>query len=177
MVNQAALTGEPLAVERTVGDDVFAGTAVEDGEVIVEVKANEGQTKLRTIVNLVEQTESYKSRTQSRMERLADRIVPWNFLLAGIVALTTRSLVKTSAALMVDYSCALKLTGSIAVLSAMSQSAQAGFTVKGSQHFESMAQADVIVFDKTGTLTEAAPQVARVLSLDGWDDDLSLIHI
>ena len=171
MVNQAALTGEPLAVERTVGDDVFAGTAVEDGEIIVEVKANEGQTKLRTIVNLVEQTESYKSRTQSRMERLADRIVPWNFLLAGIVALTTRSLVKTSAALMVDYSCALKLTGSIAVLSAMSQSAQAGFTVKGSQHFESMAQADVIVFDKTGTLTEAAPQVARVLSLDGWDDD------
>ena len=171
MVNQAALTGEPLAVERTVGDDVFAGTAVEDGEIIVEVKANEGQTKLRTIVNLVEQTESYKSRTQSRMERLADRIVPWNFLLAGIVALTTRSLVKTSAALMVDYSCALKLTGSIAVLSAMSQSAQAGFTVKGSQHFESMAQADVIVFDKTGTLTEAAPQVARVLSLDGWDDN------
>lgn len=171
MVNQAALTGEPLAVERTVGDDVFAGTAVEDGEIIVEVKANEGQTKLRTIVNLVEQTESYKSRTQSRMERLADRIVPWNFLLAGIVALTTRSLVKTSAALMVDYSCALKLTGSIAVLSAMSQSAQAGFTVKGSQRFESMAQADVIVFDKTGTLTEAAPQVARVLSLDGWDDD------
>ena len=171
MVNQAALTGEPLAVERTVGDDVFAGTAVEDGEIIVEVKANEGQTKLRTIVNLVEQTESYKSQTQSRMERLADRIVPWNFLLAGIVALTTRSLVKTSAALMVDYSCALKLTGSIAVLSAMSQSAQAGFTVKGSQHFESMAHADVIVFDKTGTLTEAAPQVARVLSLDGWDDD------
>ena len=158
-------------MERTVGDDVFAGTAVEDGEIIVEVKANEGQTKLRTIVNLVEQTESYKSQTQSRMERLADRIVPWNFLLAGIVALTTRSLVKTSAALMVDYSCALKLTGSIAVLSAMSQSAQAGFTVKGSQHFESMAQADVIVFDKTGTLTEAAPQVARVLSLDGWDDD------
>ena len=168
MVNQAALTGEPLAVERTVGDDVFAGTAVEDGEIIVEVKANEGQTKLRTIVNLVEQTESYKSRTQSRMERLADRIVPWNFLLAGIVALTTRSLVKTSAALMVDYSCALKLTGSIAVLSAMSQSAQAGFTVKGSQHFESMAQADVIVFDKTGTLTEATPEVTRVIAFGDW---------
>ena len=171
MVNQAALTGEPLAVERSVGDDVFAGTAVEDGEIIVEVKANEGQTKLRTIVNLVEQTESYKSRTQSRMERLADRIVPWNFLLAGIVALTTRSLVKTSAALMVDYSCALKLTGSIAVLSAMSQSAQAGFTVKGSQHFESMAQADVIVFDKTGTLTYAQPRVAEVVTFGGRRED------
>ncbi len=171
MVNQAALTGEPLAVERTVGDDVFAGTAVEDGEIIVEVKANEGQTKLRSIVNLVEQTETYKSETQSRMEHLADRIVPWNFLLAGIVALTIRSLVKTSAALMVDYSCALKLTGSIAVLSAMSQSAQSGFTVKGSQHLENMAQADTIVFDKTGTLTEATPEVASVLVLDVWDED------
>lgn len=171
MVNQSTLTGEPLAVERTVGDDVFAGTACEDGEIFVRVKAATGETKLRSIVSLVELSQSMKADVQTKRERLADRIVPWNFLLAGIVALTTRSLVKTSAALMVDYSCALKLTGSIAVLSAMSQSAQAGFTVKGSQHFESMAQADVIVFDKTGTLTEAAPQVARVLSLDGWNDD------
>ena len=117
----------------------------------------------------MEQAESFKSETQSRMEQLADRIVPWNFLLAGAVALTTRSLVKTSAALMVDYSCALKLTGSIAVLAAMSQSAQAGFTVKGSKHFEAMAAADTIVFDKTGTLTEATPNVACVLALDGWN--------
>ena len=169
MVNQAALTGEPLAVERGVGDNVFSGTAVEDGEIIVRVTADAGETKLRSIVALVEQAESFKSETQSRMERLADRIVPWNFLLAGAVALATRSLVKTSAALMVDYSCALKLTGSIAVLAAMSQSAQAGFTVKGSKHFEAMAAADTIVFDKTGTLTEATPNVACVLALDGWN--------
>ena len=128
-----------------------------------------GETKLRSIVSLVEQSEAFKSETQSRMERLADRIVPWNFLLAGVVALATRSLAKTSAALMVDYSCALKLTGSIAVLSAMRQSAQAGFTVKGSKHFEAMARADTIVFDKTGTLTEATPKVACVLALDGWN--------
>ena len=169
MVNQAALTGEPLAVERGVGDNVFSGTAVEDGEIIVRVTADAGETKLRSIVALVEQAESFKSETQSRMEQLADRIVPWNFLLAGAVALTTRSLVKTSAALMVDYSCALKLTGSIAVLAAMSQSAQAGFTVNGSKHFEAMAAADTIVFDKTGTLTEATPNVACVLALDGWN--------
>ncbi|WP_288662262.1 heavy metal translocating P-type ATPase, partial [uncultured Eggerthella sp.] len=138
-------------------------------EIIVRVTADAGETKLRSIVALVEQAESFKSETQSRMEQLADRIVPWNFLLAGAVALTTRSLVKTSAALMVDYSCALKLTGSIAVLAAMSQSAQAGFTVKGSKHFEAMAAADTIVFDKTGTLTEATPNVACVLALDGWN--------
>ncbi len=171
MVNQSALTGEPLAVERREGDDVFAGTAVEDGEIIVRVRAATGETKLRSIVSMVEQSESLKSEAHSRMEALADRIVPWNFLLAGAVALFSRSLVKTSAALMVDYSCALKLTGSIAELSAMSQSAKLGFTVKGSKHFEAMAAADTIVFDKTGTLTEATPEVACVLGLRGWERD------
>lgn len=169
MVNQATLTGEPLAVERTVGDDVFAGTAVEDGEIYVRVRAAAGSTKLRSIVSLVEQSELLKAEAQTRRERLADSIVPWNFLLAGAVALVTRNLEKTSAALMVDYSCALKLTGSIAVLSAMSQSAKAGFTVKGSKHFEAFAAADTIVFDKTGTLTEAEPEVACVLAFDGWN--------
>lgn len=169
MVNQATLTGEPLAVERAPGDDVFAGTAVESGEIFVRVKANTEKTRLRSIVSLVEQSESRKAASQTRMEVLADRIVPWNFLLAGFVALTTRSLVKTSAALMVDYSCALKLAGSIAVLSALSQSAREGFTVKGSRYFEAMAGADTLVFDKTGTLTEATPEVACVLALDGWN--------
>ena len=172
MVNQSALTGEPLAVERSEGDDVFAGTAVEDGEVFIRVRAGAGESKLRSIVRLVEQSEALKAQAEERRERLANKIVPWNFLLAGIVAATTRSLVKTSAALMVDYSCALKLTGSIAVLAAMSQSAQEGFTVKGSKHFEAIAEADTIVFDKTGTLTAATPRVARVLALDpDWDED------
>ena len=171
MVNQAALTGEPLAVERTAGDDVFAGTAVESGEIFVRVHAGTAGTRLRSIVSLVEQSESLKSAVQTRRETLANRIVPWNFLLAAGVALTTKSLVKTAASLMVDYSCALKLTGSIAVLSAMNQSVREGFMVKGSKHFEAMANADTIVFDKTGTLTNAEPQVAGVLAFDGWDED------
>lgn len=171
MVNQSALTGEPLAVERGVGDSVYAGTACEDGEMFVRVTHGAGGTKLRSIVSMVEQSEGLKGRAQDRRERLADAIVPWNFLLAGIVALTTRSLVKTSAALMVDYSCALKLTSSISVLSAMSQSARAGFTVKGSRHFEELAAADTIVFDKTGTLTEATPNLAGVLAFGDWHED------
>lgn len=171
MVNQSALTGEPLAVERGVGDSVYAGTACEDGEMFVRVTRGAGGTKLRSIVSMVEQSEGLKGQAQDRRERLADAIVPWNFLLAGIVALTTRSLVKTSAALMVDYSCALKLTSSISVLSAMSQSARAGFTVKGSRHFEELAAADTIVFDKTGTLTEATPNLAGVLAFGDWHED------
>ena len=171
MVNQATLTGEPLAVERAEGDSVYAGTAVEDGEIFVRVTKGAGATKLRSIVSMVEASEDLKSETQGRRERLADAIVSWNFLLAGVVALTTRSLVKTSAALMVDYSCALKLTSSISVLSAMSQSAKAGFTVKGSKHFEELALADTIVFDKTGTLTEACPHLANVVPLGEWGAD------
>ena len=135
MVNQAALTGEPLAVERMAGDDVFAGTAVEEGEIVIRVGAEPASTKLRSIVNLVEASEQLKSEIQTRREHLADRFVPWNFLLAGLVAATTKSLAKTSAALMVDYSCALRLTSSISVLAAMSQSAHEGMAVKGAKHF------------------------------------------
>ena len=168
MVNQASLTGEPLAVERAAGDDVFAGTSVEAGEILVRVKADPGQTRLRSIVSLVQGADQYESPRQARREQLASRIVPWNFLLAGIVALTTRSIAKMSAALMVDYSCGLKLTGSIAVLSAMQQSAQSGFTVKGSKYFDAVRDANTIVFDKTGTLTEATPHVAKVVGSKGW---------
>lgn len=171
MVNQATLTGEPLAVERSEGDDVFAGTVVEDGSILVRVRANTAQTKLRSIVSLVQTADSLKSEGQSHMEDLANKIVPWNFLLAGLVALTTRSLIKTSAALMVDYSCALKLTGSVAVMTAMSDAAKMGVMVKGAKYFESFAKADTIVFDKTGTLTEAQPRLACVLTTDGWSED------
>ena len=168
LVNQSSLTGEPLAIERTVGDDVFAGTSVEDGEILVRCKAAPGESRLRSIVSLVKNADLYQSERQKRRELLAARIVPWNFLLAGLVALTTRSLSRTAAALMVDYSCGLRLTGSIAVLSAMSQSARAGFTVKGSRYFDAVCDADTIVFDKTGTLTEATPHVAKVIGTKGW---------
>lgn len=168
MVNQAALTGEPLPVERTSGDDVFAGTAIDEGEIYVRVRKSAGETKLRSIVALVEQSSNLRSETQERRDRLADAIVPWNFLLAGIVGLVTRNITKVAAALMVDYSCALKLTGSISVLAAMSESARLGFTVKGSKHFERVAAADTIVFDKTGTLTEATPRVAKVIGFHEW---------
>lgn len=174
MVNQAALTGEPLAVERTEGDDVYAGTRVEEGEAYVRVRKAANKTRLRSIVSLVEQAGELRGETQERRDRLADAIVPWNLLLAALVAVTTRSIVKTTAALMVDYSCALKLTGSISVLAAMSEGARRGFTVKGSRHFEAVSRADTIVFDKTGTLTDATPRVGKVLGFDGWRRDRAL---
>ena len=171
MVNQAALTGEPLPVERAEGDSVYAGTAVDEGEIFVRVSKPADKTRLRSIVSLVEQSGEQRSESEERRERLANGIVPWNFLLAAIVALVTRDPAKIAASLMVDYSCALKLTGSISVLSAMSEGARNGFTVKGSRYFEEIAQADTIVFDKTGTLTEAVPHVMKVIAFNGYRRD------
>lgn len=165
-VNQSSLTGEPLAIVRKKGDAVYAGTAVEEGEILIRVAGNPEESKLRSIVSMVEQSEALKSSDQKHIEAMADKLVPWNFLLAGIVALTTRNLTKTAAALMVDYSCALRLSGSIAVMAAQSESAKRGFTVKGSRYFDHMAEADVIVFDKTGTLTNSSPSVSAV---DGYN--------
>ena len=161
-VNQSSLTGEPLAIMRTVGDSVYAGTAVEDGEIYIRITDDPGASKVRSIMCMMEQAEAMKSASQKRIESMADKLVPWNFLLAGIVALTTRNLTKTAAALMVDYSCALKLSGAIAVMAAQRESAKRGFIVKGSRFFEAIADADVIVFDKTGTLTAAEPSVCDV---------------
>lgn len=170
-VNQASLTGESLPVVRNQGDTVYAGTVVEEGELFVEVSGSPEESKLRSIVTMVEQSEQLKSSDQRYIERMADKLVPWNFLLAALVAVTTRNLQKTSAALMVDYSCALRLSGSIAVMAAQREGAQAGFMVKGSKYFNHMAQADTIVFDKTGTLTQAVPSVRDVVAYDGWDRD------
>ncbi len=170
-VNQSSLTGEPLAIVRKAGDTVYAGTAVEEGEILIRVAGNPEESKLRSIVSMVEQSEALKSSDQKHIEAMADKLVPWNFLLAGIVALTTRNLTKTAAALMVDYSCALRLSGSIAVMAAQSESAKRGFTVKGSRYFDHMAEADVIVFDKTGTLTQATPSVREVVSYNATPED------
>lgn len=166
-INQASLTGESLAVYKCEGDTVYAGTVVEDGEIFIRLLGEANDSKMRSIVTMVEQSADLKSERQNRVEQMADRLVPWNFLLAALVALTTRSITKTSAALMVDYSCALRLSGSLAVLAAQRESAARGFVVKGSKYFSRMAQADVIVFDKTGTLTQATPCVAEVVPYNG----------
>lgn len=173
-VNQSSLTGESVAVIRTVGDTVYAGTAVEEGEIRIRVTGDPSTSKVRSIVSMMEQSETLKSASQKRIENMADKLVPWNFLLAGIVALTTRDITKVASTLMVDYSCALRLSGSIAVMAAQRESARRGFMVKGSRYFSHMSEADVIVFDKTGTLTAAQPTVVHVQPYDGYTRDEAL---
>jgi heavy metal translocating P-type ATPase len=169
LVNQSSLTGEPLAIERVAGDTVFAGTVVEEGELVIEVGSTVETTRLRQVVSLVEQSELLRAEGQIKLENLANAFVPWNFLYAGLLLVLTRSLARASTALMVDYSCALKLAGSISSLAALREAARMGITVKGARSLEELAQADTLVFDKTGTLTQTTPRVAEVLAFKGWE--------
>ena len=151
MVNQASLTGESLPVRRSVGQSVFAGTVLEEGEIEVLVKAVSGSTRFEKIVTMIEDSEKLKSSVEGKAEHLADRLVPYTLLGTGAVWLLTRNITKTLSVLMVDFSCALKLAMPITVLSAIREAGENNITVKGGKFLEAVADADTIVFDKTGT--------------------------
>lgn len=171
VVNQSAMTGEPLGVFKKEGDSVFAGSVVEDGRIFIEVRALENETRISQIVDMISESESLKASIQSKAERIADKIVPFSFLLSlGVLALT-RSLTKALSVLLVDYSCAIKLATPISVISAMQEAATRKIIVKGGKFFESLAEADTVVFDKTGTLTLAKPTVRKVVSVSEYSRD------
>ena len=167
MVNQAALTGESMPVRKAAGATVYAGTVVEEGECVLVAKAEGGANRYDKIVAMIEESEKLKSGTENRALLLADRLVPW--CLAGTAATyaLTRNVTRAISILMVDFSCALKLSMPLAVLSAMRECGEYHITVKGGKYLEALAQADTIVFDKTGTLTRATPQVVQVVPFSG----------
>lgn len=171
MVNQASLTGEAIPVAKKPGGYVYAGTVLEEGELLIEVKENSGTTKYEKIVAMIEETEKLKSTVESRAEHLADRLVPYTLAGTGLVYLLTRNVTKALSVLMVDFSCALKLSMPISVLSAMREAQSHGITVKGGKFLEAMAEADTIVFDKTGTITKAQPAVSDVISFCDEEPD------
>lgn len=171
LVNQASITGEPLAVEKRKGTSVFAGTIVQEGELFVEVRAVGSQTKVQNILTMIDKSQQLKVSSQVRSERLADSLVKYNFLLSLGVLLFTRDMSKVMATLMVDYSCAMKLASPIAVLSAMKEAAENGIIVKGGKFLEDASIADTVVFDKTGTLTAATPAVSRIITFGGRKED------
>ena len=171
MVNQASLTGEAIPVAKKPGGYVYAGTVLEEGELLIEVKENSGTTKYEKIVAMIEETEKLKSTVESRAEHLADRLVPYTLAGTGLVYLLTRNVTKALSVLMVDFSCALKLSMPISVLSAMREAQSHGITVKGGKFLEAIAEADTIMFDKTGTITKAQPVVSDVISFCDEEPD------
>lgn len=163
MVNQSSITGEPLPVLKKEGGYVYAGSVLEEGELICTVKKAGGASRYEKIVEMIEESEKLKSSVEGRAEKLADRLVPVTFAGTALTWLLTRNITKALAVLMVDFSCALKLTMPLTVLSAIRQAGTYDITVKGGKFLEAVAEAETIVLDKTGTLTEARPTVKMIV--------------
>ncbi|MCL2238760.1 MAG: heavy metal translocating P-type ATPase [Defluviitaleaceae bacterium] len=171
LVNESSMTGEPLAALRKPGHSVYAGTIVEEGSMTIKVKTLADNTRIQNIVSMINQSEALKAGIQSKAEKLADTIVPFSFIASALTFLFTGSIAKATSVLMVDYSCAIKLTTPICIISAMREAANRKILVKGGKHLEAFALADTIVFDKTGTLTVASPEVEKVVAFDGFNPD------
>lgn len=176
LVNQASLTGEAIPVRKESGAYVYAGTALEEGDLEICIRKASGTTRYEKIVEMIEASERLKSSLESKAEHLADRLVPYSLLGTVAAYALTRNVTKALSILMVDFSCALKLSMPVAVLSAMRECQEHNLTVKGGRFLEAVAEADTLVFDKTGTLTKACPTVADIVTFDGHgvDDMLRL---
>lgn len=175
-VNQSAITGESVAVNKTVGSRVYAGTVVESGECIIKVTQINGQGKYDRIVKMIEDSEKLKSSLESKASNLADRLVPLSLFGTIFTYAITRNVTKALSILMVDYSCALKLTMPVAVLSAINECSNYNATVKGGKYLEALSKANVVVFDKTGTLTNAQPKVADIITF-GNNDKAEMLRL
>lgn len=171
MVNQASMTGESLPVKKEAGAYVYAGTALEEGEVVICVKKTMGSTRYERITAMIERSEKLKSAAESKASALADALVPWSFGGTALTWLLTRNATKAISVLMVDFSCALKLSMPLSVLSAMREANSYHIMVKGGKYLEAVSEAGTIVFDKTGTLTEARPTVADVVPFNEMEKD------
>ena len=169
-VNQASLTGESVPVAKRPGGAVYAGTVVEEGECVMEVKQVSGQGRYDQIVEMIQRSEQMKSAAEAKASSLADKLVPYTFAGSLLSLALTRNVTRALSVLMVDFSCALKLAMPLAVLSAMREAGREHITVKGGKFLEAVANADTIVFDKTGTLTHACPRVAKVIPFYGKDE-------
>lgn len=170
-IDEKSMTGEPLAVIKSTHATVFAGTVIEEGSIVIKVRELSSNTKISKIIELIDNSENLKASVQSKAETLADSIVPFSFLAFGLTWLITRNVTKAVSILMVDYSCAIKLSTPIAVISAIKEASDYDITVKGGKYLEEFSVADTIVFDKTGTLTNAEPKLEKVIPFGKYSEE------
>lgn len=177
LVNQSPITGEPFPVPKRAGLMVYAGTVLEEGLLTIKSIKVSDETRVSKIIKVIEESEGLKADVQNYAERLANRIVPYSFLLSGIIYLFTSNPVRAVSVLLVDYSCAIKLSTPLTIMSAMIAASRRGVIIKGGRFIEKLAQANIFVFDKTGTLTEAKPKVFDLLPFNGFDREYILKNV
>lgn len=164
LVNESSMTGEAIPVEKFEGNAVYAGTSIDNGRLIIEVRKKPDGSRINQIVDMIIESENLKTDAELRAKYVAEKLVKFSFAGFGLTLLITRNLQRASAFMMVDYSCALKLVTPIATMRAMTESLNRDILVKGGKYLETLAQIDTIVFDKTGTLTNALPSVEKLVS-------------
>ncbi len=174
LVNQSSLTGESQPVLKRKGAPVYAGTAVEEGALRVTATRVGDQTRAARVVKVIEEAESLKAQTQSQSEQLADKVVPYSFLLSGLTYALTGRANRAAAVLLVDYSCAIKLSTPLVILSSLARAARNRVLIKGGKYLEALSKVDAFILDKTGTLTHATPKVVTVKAFNGFDSDYIL---
>ena len=174
MVNQSSMTGEALPVKKKAGSEVYSGTTVDEGKLVILSEAVGDETRFAQIAQILTESDELKAEIHSQAEKLADKIVPFSFVLSGIVFAVTRNIRKAAAVLLADYSCAIKLATPLAVRAAMLEIARNGAVLKGGKHLESLSKLDAIVLDKTGTLTQATPEVVQVCPVNGFSREFVL---
>ena len=170
LIDQSSITGEYMPIKKSVGDDVYAGTIVKNGNIsIIAEKVGDDRTVSR-IIKLVEDANSNKADIQNYADTFSAQLIPLNFILAGIVYASTRSLTKAMSMLVIDYSCGIRLSTAVAFSAAINTAAKNGILVKGSNFIEELSKAETVIFDKTGTITEGKP---KVQSIEIFDNSIS----
>lgn len=159
IIDQSAITGEYMPVTKKAGEEVFAGTLLKSGNITVKAeKVGDDRTASR-IIKLVEDAAFNKADIQSYADTFSAQLIPLNFLLAGIVYVSTKNLQKALSMLVIDYSCGIRLSTATAFSASINTAAKNGILIKGSNYLEELSRSDTVIFDKTGTITEGKPKI------------------
>ena len=170
LIDQSSITGEYMPIKKSIGEDVYAGTIVKNGNIsIIAEKVGDDRTVSR-IIKLVEDANSNKADIQNYADTFSAQLIPLNFILAGIVYASTRNITKAMSMLVIDYSCGIRLSTAVAFSAAINTAAKNGILVKGSNFIEELSKAETVIFDKTGTITEGKP---KVQSIEVFDNSIS----
>ena len=170
LIDQSSITGEYMPIKKSVGEEVYAGTIIKNGNIsIIAEKVGDDRTVSR-IIKLVEDANSNKADIQNYADTFSAQLIPLNFILAGIVYASTRNITKAMSMLVIDYSCGIRLSTAVAFSAAINTAAKNGILVKGSNFIEELSKAETVIFDKTGTITEGKP---KVQSIEVFDNSIS----